>query len=451
MDNLLDLADQAMFVGERATGATGLLQCAWVYNRAINADGLRKFHGHLQRGRLSRSIERSPLPFGRHRWVSGVRPSALQIAESARPRAEFDAWLIEQAHSELDAEHGPAFHLAVLPFTDGGTGVSLVLSHCLADGLGLCEALTDADSGRHDPISWPAAGTRRRARCEDARQTARDIPGFGRGIAAAARLAWRERGTDGSAAHTGPRNLATSGSDERVTLPMTTVFIDAEEWDARAQARGGTSNALFAAVAARLAQRVGRATAAGSLTVAIPVNERTAGDTRANAVTNVDIAVRVPPGSDLREIRATIKHALVRHQQVPNERWALMPLVPLVPKRLVKQLVGIAAGGPTTVIASNLGVVNPAVARPDGTAADYFAMMSLFPGVTTAMMHRSGGRLALMSGQVNGRIFVSVLAYQQGRCNTNDVVRQDLLRALNDFSLTATAGWPGPEPIDGAA
>src|SRR5215204_4777226 len=188
MSNVLDLVDQIAFVGERATGATNLLQCVWVYNRAVDLNGLRQFHDRLQRGRLSRRIERSPLPFGRHRWVSPSDQSELEIAATPRPREEFDAWLNKQANTPLDAEHGPGWHLAVLPFTDGGAGVSLVISHCLTDGVGLCEALADAASGRHDPINWPAAGSRRRwqALCEDTRQTVRDIPAIGRAVAAAA-------------------------------------------------------------------------------------------------------------------------------------------------------------------------------------------------------------------------------------------------------------------------
>ena len=199
MSNVLDLVDQTFFLGERATGATAVLQCVWVYNRAVDIDGLRRFHQHLQRGRLSRRIERSPLPFGRHRWVSPSGQSDLQIVATPRPREEFDAWLSEQANTPLDAEHGPEWHLAVLPFIDGGAGVSLVISHCLTDAVGLCEALADAACGRHAPIRWPAAGSRRRwqALREDARQTARDIPAIGGAVVAAARLARRSRGRAG--------------------------------------------------------------------------------------------------------------------------------------------------------------------------------------------------------------------------------------------------------------
>jgi hypothetical protein len=444
MSNVVDLFDQTVFVGERATGATNLLQCVWVYDRAIDIEGLRRFHQHLRRGLLSRRIERSPLPFGRHRWVLPSGQSELEIVERPRPREEFDAWLNEQANTPLDAEHGPGWHLAVLLFTDGGAGVSLVISHCLTDGVGLCEALADAASGRHDPISWPAPGSRRRwqAMREDARQTVRDIPDIGRAIVAAARFAWRNRGGDGSAT---PPPVLSARADERVTLSTATIFVDTDEWDARAHSLGGTSNALLAALAARLAQRVGRVNADGVATLAIPVNERTAGDTRANAITKVDVTVDPAPAtSDLRKIRATIKHALTRSQEEANERWELLPLAPLLPQWLVRRCVGVSANGATSVVSSNLGVVNPAAYRPDGTDADHFVMRPLGPGVTRAIMHRLGGLLVLLSGRSHGRVFVSVLAYQPDRPNSNDALRQRLSSALSDFSLTATTRWPCP-------
>ena len=101
MDNVLDPADQLLFDLGRVAGITILLQCFWVYNRDIEIDGLKQFHDHLQRGRLSRRIERSKLRFGRHRWISPNGSPELEIA-SARPRDEFNAWLYEQAKTPLD-------------------------------------------------------------------------------------------------------------------------------------------------------------------------------------------------------------------------------------------------------------------------------------------------------------------------------------------------------------
>jgi diacylglycerol O-acyltransferase len=435
MTTMLDLTDQLVFVGERATGTTSLLQCVWTYDRAIDMDGLRRFHHHLLRGRLSRHVERSPLPFGRHRWVSPTDAPAIEIAP-ARPRSEFGAWLGEQADTPLDYEHGPGWHLAVLPFTDGGTGLSLVISHGLADGMGLCTALADAASGRDDSIRWPAAGSRSRWRAlrQDARQTVRDIPAVGRAIAAGARMARRAR----------PEAAAPfSGPDEQIDIPAATVFIDMDSWDARARALGGTSNSLLAGFAAKFAQRVGRVTAGEGLsTVSMPVNERKDGDTRANAVGNADLTVDpAKVTSDLREVRAAVKAALIQVQEVPDERFALLPLVPFLPKRLVKRLVGVAGGSTTNVCSSNLGDVAVATNRPDGTDADHFSMRSLYPHVTRATMHRAGGVLAMLSGRVNGQVFVSVLAYDPARPGSNQQLQEAIFSTLADFSLTATMQW----------
>jgi diacylglycerol O-acyltransferase len=437
MDNVLDLQDQtAFFIGQ--VGGTCLLQCVWVYNRGIDIDGLRQFYDHLQRGRLSRRIERSPLRFGRHRWVSPNGSPGIELVASPRPREEFDSWLDEQAETPLDPEHGPGWHLAALPFSSGGTGVSLLISHCLTDGVGLCEALADAACGRDDLVSWPAAGSRRRWQAvrDDVRQTVRDAPAIGRAVVAAARVATRRRGNAESA--TRPPVLS-AGAEEPITLPRVTIFVDADEWDARAHSLGGTSNALLVGLAARLAQRRGRASADGSVVVRMPVNQRAEGDTRANAVTNVDVTVDPSSATtDLREIRAAIKRALVRHRQAPDEELAAMAIVPLlalVPERF---LLRVGGGNATGVVSSNLGVVKPAASRPDGTDADRFAMRWLYQGITKTMMDGFGGLQFLLSGRAARHVFVSVTAYQPGRVNSNDSLRQDVARTVNDFALTRT-------------
>jgi hypothetical protein len=285
---------------------------------------------------------------------------------------------------------------------------------------------------------------------EDARQTARDTRSTGRAVVAAARLARRNRVRARSITPTTPLAVRTA-SHERITIPTTTIFFDAEEWDARAHSLGGSSNTLLVGMAARLAQQVGRVAADGSVALTLPVNERAADDTRANAITNVDITVDpAPVTTDLREIRATIKQALIRHQELPNERWALLPIVPLLPKRLVRRMVSMSVSSTASVVASNLGVVNPGATRPDGTDADYLAMKSVCPSISKAIMHRLGGLLVLVSGRAHGRVFVSVLAYQPGRLNSNDDLREHLSSTLADFSLTAAPGWPCIEPVGGA-
>ncbi len=234
-----------------------------------------------------------------------------------------------------------------------------------------------------------------------------------------------------------------SGGDELAVLPTATIFLDADEWDARAQALGGTSNTLLAGLSARIAQRVGRVDADGWVSVAIPVNERTADDTRANAVAVADITVDPSPvTSDLREIRSATKEALIRHRELPDVRQDLLPLVPLLPTRLTKRMTRVATGGATNVVvSSNIGAAPAVVFRADGTDADHGAVISRYPTLTKAAIEQIGGVLVLHSARANNRVFVSVLGDQPGRPNSNAELRRHAVGALSDFALTPTAGW----------
>ena len=90
-------------------------------------------------------------------------------------------------------------------------------------------------------------------------------------------------------------------------------------------------------------------------------------------------------------------------------------------------------------MSSNLGVVDVARSRPDGTDADYFAVKLLYPGVTKAMAHRFGGLQVFITGNsVWTRLRLRHCLSAGPPPNSNDSLRQDLSSALNDFSLTGT-------------
>ena len=193
---------------------------------------------------------------------------------------------------------------------------------------------------------------------------------------------------------------------------------------------GGTSNALLVGLAAHLAQRMGRVTADGSVLMKMPVNERTAGDTRANAVSQCHPS-RSTPHLRRRSCARSgpqLKQALTSHQEQRDDERAVeyfIPLLGLLPKRLARLV-------DNTVVSSNLGVINPAVTRPDGTDAALWAARLSYRGVTKALMHRLGGVLCVLSGTALGQVFVSATIYQPGYTNSNQALRQDLSNALNE-------------------
>lgn len=432
MSNVLDPIDQMAFDVERAMGTTNLLQCAWIYSRAVDIAGLKHFHANLGRNPLAaRQVERSALPFGRHRWVAASRTSEVEVVAEPRPRHEFAAWLDEQPGSSVDAEHGPGWHLAVLPFSEGGAGVSLVISHVLTDGIGLSQALV---GGGEINAHWPPAASRKRVRAlrEDIKQTVRDVGEFRRAGAAAIRLGRQQ----GKATASPPAPQV--NSEELVVIPRSTVFVDARDWDTRAQALGGTANTLVAAFAAQLAQSLGRVTAEGHVTLDMPVNERVPGDTRGGAIRDAHMVLDPAlAATDLRQIRASIKAALTRHRDLAvDDEMALLPLIPLLPRRVLKRMVHTVRGNTTRVLSSNLGDMPIGSNCPDGTDAAYFAMMWKFPHATKSLLHRGGGLLALLSGRQHGHVFLSAFAYQPD--HANDELSQRLLNTLEEFSLTGT-------------
>jgi diacylglycerol O-acyltransferase / wax synthase len=456
VDNQLAFIDQASFLGLRATGQGQLGQCTWIYERPVDFDGLRRFHGNLRRGLLGRRVERSPLAFGRHRWVSCQASSGIDVAGSVRARAELGTWLDERAQAPIDPEFGPGWHIGVLRLENHATAITLVASHTVVDGLGLCLAVADAANGVTRDFGYPPCGsrTRRRALIEDLRQTARGAPEVARAVQAAVKLARRERRnlargrptSAGGQERSDPGIL--SGRRERsdpgpVIVPSATVYIDEQDWEARAELLGGTSNSIFAGFAAKLAERVGRVGSAdGLVTLSFPVSNRAGDDTRANALSFVDVKVDpIRATMDLGDVRRTIKHALIREQQSPNELLSLLPLTPLVPKAAATKLAGVAFSYDALPVGcSNVGDVDSAVGRADGTDADWFSMRFMEQGVRKQSLERINGQLYLGAGRILGRVFITVVAYQVGGDNTKRGLQELLSQTLKDFDLTGVIG-----------
>ena len=110
-------------------------------------------------------------------------------------RADVSAWVDERARLPIDPEWGPGWHLGVLPLEDGGTAVSLVVSHTVVDAAGFGQAIADAVEGRTRDLGYPPAKSRtlRRALREDLRQTVKDLPDMAQASVAAARRIWPDR------------------------------------------------------------------------------------------------------------------------------------------------------------------------------------------------------------------------------------------------------------------
>ncbi len=438
----LALLDQAAFLRLRATGQGSVCQCTWVYDRDVDIDELRIFNGNLGTGLLGRRIERSPLPFGRHRWVvDGSSPDIVFTAR--RPRTEIGAWIEQRARVRVDPEWGPTHHLGVLPLDDGGAAVTLVASHCVADGLGLATAIAEAVKGESRDFGYSQANSRGwcRAMSEDLADAVRALPAVIRALIATLVILLRlSPDAEAAAAAPWPPEVA-HGDDDEAELPSMTMQTDVAAWDARARELSGSSNTLFIALAVRLAHRIGRVHRDGkTVTVVLPVSERGADDDRANALTSITLAVdsRTVTG-DMSGVRADLKSRLTSLAQQPNEMLAGLPLIPFTPRWLVRHTEGIAmATGQQPVGCSNLGSLDAVVGRVDGADATEVSMRLTEQGISRRRIERTHGQLFCGTGTVNGSRFISVVAYQNGTENTAASTRELARGALADLSLSAT-------------
>lgn len=440
-DNRLSYLDQALFLGLRATGQAAVMQCVWVYERAIDVEGLRRFHRNFGYGLAGRRIEPSPLPFGRHRWVSSLGPpSAIDFESTPRSRAELSDWIDERAQLPVDPEWGPTWHLGVLPMTDGSTAVSLVGSHCIADGGGALFQVFNAVNGVTPDFGYPMPGARTKVRglAADTRQALRDVPEVARTVKSAAALAFRKRKE-----FSRPDRPSASRPvrDEHVLVPSVSLVVDGDVWDARAAALNGNSYSLHAGFAAVLSERIGRhKPGAGCVPFIIPINDRSLEDTRANAVKLANAAID-PRGAteDLSAARLAIKAALKTAREGPDETGlALLPLTPFVPKWAVRSTADVAFGfSELPVSCSNVGELPAEVGRVDGTDADYLVLRGVDRFIPRSVLEERRGLLTVIGGRVNNKVTIAVIAYQPGATNTKAHLRELVTAALADFALTA--------------
>jgi hypothetical protein len=433
----LALLDQAAYLRLRATGQGSVVQCTWVYDRDVDIDELRAFNSNLGRGLLGRRIERSPLPFGRHRWVRDERPPDVALT-AQRPRPEIGAWIEQRARAQVDPEWGPTFHLGVLQLDDGGTAVTLVASHCVADGLGLVTAIAEAVKGERRDFGYPLPNSRGhwRAASEDLADAIRALPAVFRALIATLLILLRLT-PDAKAPATTPQPRETA----EVELPSVTMQTDAVAWEARARELNGSGNTLFIAFGARLAHRIGRVHPDGAtVTVVLPVSERDDDDDRANALTSITVDVDSRSvAEDMSGVRAAVKGRLTSLAERPNEMLAGLPLIPFTPHWLVRKTEGIAmASGQLPVGCSNLGSFDAVVGRVDGADASEVSMRLAEQGITRRRVEQSNGQLFCGTGTINGSRFLTVVAYHNGTLNTAASTRELALNALADLNLSAT-------------
>jgi hypothetical protein len=443
-DNRLALLDQAFYEGHRAAGQQEVMQVGWVYERAVDLVELQRFQDSLGQGLLGRLIERSPLPFGRHRWVAAPAPQHLDITTQPRPRSELTDWFDECTQLAVDPESGPGWRINVLQLADGSTAISLVLSHYVIDGIGGAVAVTEAILKIPRALGYPPPRHRSlgQALIHDARETAREMPAVARAFVAAMKEARRRRGEDGRPSPTGAVIAPARSADTPVIAPSVWVRFSQEDWNARAEALGGTHSTLAAAFTARLDELIGRTHGAvDGVPVLLTVNDRTTiEDSRAIAVSFVRALINTMGiTTDLRGARSAIKDALKSVRETEDEARQLVPLTPFTPQRTWRRLADYARNDPDQpAVCSNLGDTGPAAIRPDGSLCDAAFARGASQHLTRRWCERIGSQAHVYYGTATemNLVTIYVCAFREGSVNTKSDLRVLVERVAVEFGLS---------------
>ncbi len=420
------------------------MQVIWIYEHALDLDGVRRFHQNFGHGLVGRLIETSPLPFGRHRWVSVVGPQTpLEIVEQPRPREELWDWAHEQVELPLDPERGPGWRLGVQSFTDGTSAVSLVVSHTLVDGGGVVASVIAAVHGAGKDLGYPPPRSRTRTRAvrDDLRQLAADLPEIGRTLRKAVKVATRRKDELVGREEAAPPTV--SGARTPVMTAFTTAVIDKERWDTRAKELGGNHFSLVAGFAGKLAQNIGRTRPGdGAATLMIPVSERdNPGETGGNVVTIAKVTF--DPGgvaTDLSGARAAIKEGIVTAREKPDEMVELLPLISFVPRRAMGRMADMAFNftADVPVSCSNMGDVPDDLLRLDGTAAERLYFGGVDRNLTLDVLERRRGLMTVASARLGGMVILPVMSYQPGTDNSRARLREAIAQTLAEFELSGS-------------
>ncbi|KAF0845235.1 hypothetical protein [Nocardia caishijiensis] len=434
-------ADESYLLAEQLFGWSAPIQYAWVFTTEPDTAELTRFGEQLAAGSLSRKVVRAVVPFARHRWVRSPHPPVLRIDPEPIADTEIGAWADRTLRTaDLDPVDGRGWQLIGVRTTAGRFVLSLLISHMVADGQGLYNALAAAHAGSSASTLPTEAEVLARPRWRG--DVADALAQLGSAAAAARVIGtelWRTRDDPRPAAVRAPGTaaLATDGPDTTLAI----VDIDRARWAEQARRLGGTGNSLFTALLGGLVQRSGAPVGAEGLRVCIAVSNREAGDERANASGGVWIRVREPlsPDTGLAAIRTLSKEAFTRYATSGQDKLTdnLQPVVRLLPQRIIATMMRSIAGPDTTV--SNLGAAPDSALTIAGRRAESFAIRAIMQGRSAAERRRQGPGIAAWAVEYDDKITITFFGIHPDHFGDEDKLRADITAELETWGLDGTA------------
>lgn len=423
-------------MGLRALGRQPVLHFCWLYPYVLDEYVVNQFNEQLSQTLLGRLLQRSALPWGRHRWVSHPFSAPVMWSKEEISLEGLASWQNSLIDMRLDPEHGPGWRLTVKHIVGGGCAMSILVSHTIADGHATIQSILDAITRRRFSTHFPPPSWRWSPvmMVRDFVESARSLPDAGRALIA---LFQNSRQVKGPIKRSRPRlGLGRKEvQDLQVSVPYLHVALDKSAFEKRAVELGVASNTLRVAFAVRLAFLLGRVDAQGRVKLMLPVSDRLHDDLRGNALRAVSVltdpeSCHKKPGILQGELRSALASLL----RQGDELTPLLPLLPYVPMWLARRLEAVALGGDMPVGCSLLGDLPESLSEPCGKGAQL--QLLLQERITLSQLIGQGGILYILFYSYNDKVMVYVSSYAANRVTCRSELDPYVKEALSDIGMT---------------
>lgn len=435
-DNRLSYDDELFVRARRALGIPVVNQCVWRLPVPVDAADLARLHAAFVGGRLHRIVTTSRVPGARPRWVHGGHIAPLVIDEMVDEDYVME-WIDARANRSLDPFEGPVWELSAAPTSSGGTVLSMVVCHEIADGVGgmfaMLEGLGGAKAatipGPEGAVNW----------LDDLRDTGHQLRGALAGLVHRDDPATLPPPTPPAVPRVGAVRPRTTWEGP----PTAIVACPAEEWHATAARHGGTANSLFIGLSADLLLESGRLGPGQRLKIGLPVSQRGGNDLRSNATTGVSIVIDLAdpadgPPVELSQVRGEARQAFAAlsagRRVDPLERWE--PLIQLLPDVAVRRFAGSQPA--PLCLASNLGGPPRSFIDPFGTGAGPMVLRAVTQGVTEERLRERRGGISTWWSESAGTVSVAFAALDPDAWPDRATLLADITAVYDRWGLEAT-------------
>lgn len=440
----IGFADHLFLRMHHGIGKPVFNQFLWWFDSTVPDSELRKLHANLMSGLLSREVVPPLLPTARHRWVASDNVLPIDFGVSPIEVDGLRRWAEQRAGGEIDPERGTGWQLSAAPVVGGGTIVSLVCSHMVADGAAMMAAVRRAngEAGRVGAADLGSRPSLFDAAIDDVADTVgqlRPILSW-LGKKAARTLSRTSSKSAALPARTdGPHRRAVSPGGCSWTPPYVVVECPLDRWMAVASEWGGTSNSLFIGMLTAVSESIGRARPGDELRWSLPFNNRAADDLDSNSTKIIPVRVPVsePGDRDLTRIRKASKTAFTefaaRQATGVSTDPIPLPLIQMLPDALVRRM-PIPADG-AEGLCSNLGTLPEAFTTIGGVTARSVAARATFGGADAEFARALGGGLTAWASETENFITISMHGMDPDRMATDEEMRGVVADVLDRWGV----------------